>query len=105
MMHWSRRPLRRPGRYSAPAGRDSPGSRPGPRRPSLSFGSHARATSADPSSVILRIPTMPERPHLIEDENLSRAWVRAIAALIEPGVDALTPLVLTVTLPAEGDLP
>jgi hypothetical protein len=48
---------------------------------------------------------MPERPVLIEDNNISRAWVRAFAILAAPGVDALAPLVLTVSLPGDGELP
>jgi hypothetical protein len=48
---------------------------------------------------------MSERPLLIEDDDLSRAWVRAFAALNAPGVEALTPLVLTVRLPGDGQVP
>ena len=48
---------------------------------------------------------MSERALLIEDDNISRAWVRAIAALAAPGVDVLAPLVLTVSLPSDGALP
>ena len=48
---------------------------------------------------------MPNRPLLIRDDNLSRAWVRAVAALARRGVDALTPLVVTVSLPGDGQIP
>ncbi len=48
---------------------------------------------------------MRDRPLLIEDDNLSRAWVRAFTALAAGGVDALTPLVLTVRLAGDGQLP
>lgn len=48
---------------------------------------------------------MSDRPMLIEDDNLTRAWVRAFVALTERGVDALMPLVVTVQLPGDGQLP
>lgn len=48
---------------------------------------------------------MSERVLLIEDDNISRAWVRAIGALAAPGVDALAPLVVTVSLPSDRALP
>lgn len=48
---------------------------------------------------------MSEGPLLIEDDNISRAWVRAFSTLANPGVDALSPLVLTVRLPGDGRLP
>jgi len=37
------------------------------------------------------------RSCVVVDESLSRAWVRSLATLVEPGVEALTPLVVTVT--------
>lgn len=42
------------------------------------------------------------RSCVIVDDNLSRAWVRALATLVDPGVEALTPLVVTVTGFDEG---
>jgi hypothetical protein len=45
---------------------------------------------------------MPSKPLLIEDDNLSRAWVRVFQELATPGVDALAPLVLTVHLAEDG---
>lgn len=45
---------------------------------------------------------MTNGPLLIEDDNLSRAWVRAIEALTVKGVDAITPLVVSVRLPGDG---
>ncbi len=47
---------------------------------------------------------MSERSLLIEDDNLSRAWVRAFAALAAPGVESLAPLVLTVQIPGDGSV-
>jgi hypothetical protein len=48
---------------------------------------------------------MPDGPLLIEDDNISRAWVRAFEALVDPGVHGLTPLVVTVRLPPGRALP
>jgi hypothetical protein len=48
---------------------------------------------------------MSSRPMLIEEDNLSRAWVRAVEALMQPGANALAPLVVTVRLPGDGQIP
>ncbi len=42
---------------------------------------------------------------MIEDDSISRAWVRALSSLLVPGVDALAPLAVTVRLNGEGSPP
>lgn len=45
---------------------------------------------------------------VVEDENISCAWFRAFAALTEPGVAEISPLVVNIQIPAgtpSGDIP
>jgi len=48
---------------------------------------------------------MSSRPLIIEGNNVSQAWVRAVAALTQRGIDSITPLVVAVNLPANGQIP
>jgi hypothetical protein len=45
----------------------------------------------------LRILTMYEDPTLIQDANLSRAWAHAFLQVMQPGVQEIGPLMVTVT--------